>query len=168
MHAQLTANLQRAGLAEISTILGRSGLESPIAPFDINLIIPGCGAENTAALEAHGLLPSTVDTIVTVKVLCSVPAIQETCKSLYALLKPGGKWLVYEHIGADPRYWASRWLQEVYQLLWPLVMGGCNINRDTADILRGVGSWESVTLGRMRRDVGWEMFGHVVGTLVKR
>jgi len=168
MHAQLAINLQRAGLAEISTIIGMSGPKLPLAPPDLGLTIPACGAEDSTALEAYGLLPSTVDTIVTVKVLCSVPALQATCKSLYVLLKSGGQWLVYEHIGADPRYRVSRWLQRVYQLLWPLVMGGCNINRDTTDILKGAGSWKSVTLGRMRRDVGWEMLGHVVGTLVKR
>lgn len=64
-------NLKKAGLSEISTILP-------------------CGVQDASALESYGLSRCTVDTIVTINVLCCIPAEKSTYKSLYALLKPGG------------------------------------------------------------------------------
>ena len=49
-------------------------------------------------LERIGIQTGTIDTITTVHVLCSVEAPQALVKELYAYLKPGGQWLVYEHI----------------------------------------------------------------------
>lgn len=49
-------------------------------------------------LERIGIQTGTIDTITTVHVLCSVEAPQALIKELYAYLKPGGQWLVYEHI----------------------------------------------------------------------
>ena|SRR5436305_2543356 len=58
-----------------------------------------CGAEETSTILSYGLYPSTVDTISTVKVICSVPALGRTRKSLYSFLLPGGQWLVYGACG---------------------------------------------------------------------
>lgn len=53
-------------------------------------------------LEARGIEKGSVDTIVTVHVLCSVgPHAEELVKVLYDFLKPGGQWLVYEHVAAQ-------------------------------------------------------------------
>jgi SAM-dependent methyltransferase len=49
-------------------------------------------------LERMGIQTGTIDTITTVHVLCSVNAPQALIKELYRYLKPGGQWLVYEHI----------------------------------------------------------------------
>lgn len=52
-------------------------------------------------LEQKGIPKGSIDTIVTVHVLCSVgpPSMQESiAKVLYDYLKPGGQWLVYEHV----------------------------------------------------------------------
>jgi SAM-dependent methyltransferase len=59
-----------------------------------------CGAQD---LEALGVAKGTVDTVVTVHVMCSVGnQAEEIASVLYALLKPGGQWLVYEHV-ASPK-----------------------------------------------------------------
>jgi len=57
-------------------------------------IIDG-GIEDLARM---GIQTGTIDTITTVHVLCSVEAPQALIKGLYGYLKPGGQWLVYEHI----------------------------------------------------------------------
>jgi len=75
-HAALYRAISRAGLEGIYEVLG-------------------VGVEN---LERCGIQKSSVDTIVTVQVLCSVPGSQSVVKELYPYLKPGGRWLVYEHI----------------------------------------------------------------------
>ena len=64
---------------------------------DIYHIIPG-SIEDESALEKFGVTPGTVDTIISIQVLCSVPNPQETTRRLYQLLKPGGQLIVYEHI----------------------------------------------------------------------
>ena len=62
---------------------------------DIYEII-GCGAEELQT--KGGLQPESIDTIITVQCLCSIPTPQLIIKNLYPLLKPGGQWLVYEHV----------------------------------------------------------------------
>ena len=56
----------------------------------------GCGAEELQT--KGGLQKNSIDTIVTVQCLCSIPTPELIIKELYPLLKPGGQWLVYEHV----------------------------------------------------------------------
>ena len=77
MHKELRANAVKAGLGDIYEIIG-------------------CGAEELQT--KGGLQKESVDTIITVQCLCSIPTPQKIILELYPLLKPGGTWLVYEHI----------------------------------------------------------------------
>lgn len=61
---------------------------------DIYEILP-VGAED---LGHVGLGNESVDTIVTVQMLCSCPNPQGIVGSLYPMLKKGGTWVVYEHV----------------------------------------------------------------------
>jgi predicted methyltransferase len=56
-----------------------------------------------------------VDTITTVHVLCSAQRPRETIAELYRVLKPGGQWLVYEHV--RPGYGVARWWQGGYLVI---------------------------------------------------
>ena len=56
------------------------------------------------SLFASGkVAPASVDCIVTVLCLCSIPDPAHNIKQLYECLKPGGKWFVYEHVRYDAR-----------------------------------------------------------------
>lgn len=44
--------------------------------------------------------PGSVDSIVTILCLCSIPDQEANVKALYKLLKPGGRWYVFEHVKA--------------------------------------------------------------------
>jgi len=46
--------------------------------------------------------PGTVDAIVTVLCLCSIPDQEKNIRALYDYLKPGGRWYVYEHVRTRP------------------------------------------------------------------
>ncbi len=112
------------------------------------------------------------DSIVCVRVLCSVPKPQETVKGLYALLKPGGKFIMYEHVsnpGGKKGSALSRVLQEVYMLMgWRIFLGGCHLNRDTAGIVKKAGGsegWESM---KMEMQSEWSTIPYAVGVLVKK
>jgi SAM-dependent methyltransferase len=77
MHKDLRANAVKAGLADVYEIIG-------------------CGAEELGT--KGGIKPNSIDTIITVQCLCSIPTPEKIIKELYPLLKPGGQWLVFEHV----------------------------------------------------------------------
>ena len=140
-----------------------------------------CGAEPETlipALEKSGILKLTgkgdagdglFDEICCTRVLCGVPHPQQTIKSLYSLLKPGGRMVVCEHV-ANP--WttegslAARLMQVVYTLLgWPFFMGGCELQRHTPEYLRAAGEWDQFELKYYGPK---DAIPFVVGELIKK
>ena len=128
--------------------------------------------ELLAALAKEGVKPSSqgvFDTIVCIRVLCSVPNLDETARELYSLLRPGGEMIVVEHIknpwtknGSIP----ARLAQIIYTALgWKFFMGGCDMSRDTAPILKRAGPWEAIDL---KTHFEWAALPYVSGTLTKR
>lgn len=113
------------------------------------------------------------DTILCVRVLCSVPNMETTVRELYGMLKPGGRLLVTEHV-VNPWRRAkgsllARLVQAVYQLLgWSWLIGDCALDRDTEGALRsaaGDEGWESVEL---ERNFEWSAMPYISGVLVKK
>jgi SAM-dependent methyltransferase len=50
-------------------------------------------------LAASGRVPlNSVDCIVTIMCLCSIPEPEHNIRQLYGYLKPGGRWYAYEHV----------------------------------------------------------------------
>ncbi|KAK2739456.1 hypothetical protein FQN57_006585 [Myotisia sp. PD_48] len=141
-----------------------------------------CGAQPQSlvpALKDAGVLNDNdqrgiFDTVVCVRVLCSVPNPEETIKGLYDLIKPGGKLLVCEHV-INP--WTTpkgsvlgRLVQVIYSTLgWSFFLGDCHMNRDTERTLKRVaeadGGWESFD---MEGAFGWGPLPYVSGVLVKK
>ena len=64
---------------------------------DVYTIVP-CGLEDLDKLREYGIKTESIDTVVSVQVLCSVPRPAALVKDLYRLLKPGGEMVVYEHV----------------------------------------------------------------------
>lgn len=79
LHKSLRENIKTSGL------------------IDVYEIIP-CGVEDVVELKKHGIVLGNIDTILSVQVLCSVPDPNEMLRRLYALLRPGGQLIVYEHV----------------------------------------------------------------------
>ena len=79
LHKSLRENIKTSGL------------------IDVYEIVP-CGIEDVVELKKHGIALGTIDTVLSVQVLCSVPDPNEMLRRLYALLKPGGQLIVYEHV----------------------------------------------------------------------
>jgi SAM-dependent methyltransferase len=77
LHAELRANAVKAGLEGVYEVIG-------------------CGAEELSV--KGGVQKGSVDTIVTVQCLCSIPGPERVIGDLYPLLREGGKWIVYEHV----------------------------------------------------------------------
>lgn len=98
------------------------------------------------------------DTIVCIRVLCSVPDPEQTIADLYSLLRPGGQMLIVEHVanpyslfGGKGGDFFAKVMQTVYMALgWRYYMGDCHLNRDTETYLRKAaekdGGWKSFEL----------------------
>ena len=164
LHPQLLANARQQGLGEKYEVV-TAGAEK-------ETLIPGLGK---AGLLAHGAAEGGVfDTIVCVRVLCSVTNVAETTETLYKLLKPGGKLLVCEH---EVNPWQShngsllaRVVQISYSLMgWTFFVGNCHLSRDVGktlvDAVKPLGGWDEIDL---KHYFGWSVLPYVTGTLVKR
>jgi len=161
MHAALRENANRAGL----------GQKYKIMP---------CGAEPEfliPAMAKEGLLSKTdslgdgvFDEIVCCRVLCGVPKPGETIDNLYRCLKPGGRFVVCEHVVSDEDTGLGRFLQHFYMTLgWSFWCCGCELTRDTVSALMKAaqpdGGWAEVKLERVD---AWSPVPHMVGFLTKK
>ena len=98
--------------ADLHEELRRKVKESGLT--DVYEIVP-CGVEDVVELKRHGIVLGSIDTLLSVQVLCSVPDPDEMMRRLYALIRPGGKFIVYEHVKSkDP---LSQWVQSEFTLV---------------------------------------------------
>ncbi|CAM1500810.1 Fc.00g099720.m01.CDS01 [Cosmosporella sp. VM-42] len=113
--------------------------------------------------------PGSVDCIVTILCLCSIPEPEKNVKLLYDCLKKGGRWYAYEHVQIDAKLGGI--LLHVYQkltnIIWPHFIGGCELCRATGNTLREVGPWEKIDLETPPDTSPYEVLPHVIGTLTK-
>ncbi|KAL1581674.1 hypothetical protein WHR41_09495 [Cladosporium halotolerans] len=124
--------------------------------------IIGCRAKDP---EHEGIQLQTIDTIVTVHVLCSVPSPQQVVGELYNFLKPVGRWLVYEHVRSN-RAPAAAW-QQIINSVWPFFLDGCSLTCETEKYLLSAGQWENVKLGNGSGEGYFNQLPHTVGSLTK-
>lgn len=144
-----------------------------------------CGGERESLLPALGKAgiltevkgqiqeEGVFDAIVCIRVLCSVKDLETTLSTLYSLLRPGGTLLICEHVINN---WKSpkgsifgRAFQIFYTMLgWPYFIGDCQLNKDTATLLRDIGNanggWESVQLDKRME---WSVLPYALGVFVK-
>ncbi|KAF9033623.1 S-adenosyl-L-methionine-dependent methyltransferase [Panaeolus papilionaceus] len=163
MHAQIRARAHEAGFFE----------------SDGRLLILDCGAEDVNSILAALDEPS-VDTIVSVLTLCTVPEPEKTISGLVSdVLKPGGQLLYYEHV-KNPREDVV-WWQRFWTPIWSLAFDGCRLDRPTDKWIMGLrreggdGSVEAEgSMWREWREWGKEgedpenLFWHSTGKFVKR
>ncbi|KAK3059047.1 hypothetical protein LTR09_000613 [Extremus antarcticus] len=147
MHKALRENAVKAGLSDKYEIIG-------------------CGAEELQT--KGGLDKESIDTIITVQCLCSIPTPEIIIKELYPMLKPGGQWLVYEHIKTKYQSDFVGYWQSGINVIWPHLFGGCSITRPTDEWLLQAGEWEEVKLRPVEGQGKYDTVPHVVGTLTKK
>ncbi|RDW79864.1 hypothetical protein BP6252_04502 [Coleophoma cylindrospora] len=144
-YARLREHIKEAGLA------------------DIYEIIPA-GVED---LSKYGIELESVDTILTLQCLCSVPNQRQMIRDLYQYLKPnGGKWVLYEHVVTKQKGIIAMY-QATIDLVWPHFLGGCSITRNTEKNLREAGEWSKIDLKQPAEEPIYHMVPHVGGVLVK-
>lgn len=93
LHDALRNNIKKHGLSDVYTI------------------VP-CGVEDLEKLREYGVVLGSVDTVISIQVLCSVPKPAATMRDLYQMLKPGGQMVVYEHVKSED--YLSQLVQRTY------------------------------------------------------
>ncbi|WP_328478517.1 class I SAM-dependent methyltransferase [Streptomyces sp. NBC_00377] len=87
--------------------------------------------------EELPMADGSVDGVVASLVLCSIADVPATLAEAARVLRPGGRLYFYEHIrSADPRFARK---QRRINIVWPLLGGGCNLDRDTEQAIRDAG-----------------------------
>lgn len=90
-----------------------------------------------AGAERLPLADSSVDTVVSTLVLCTVADPERALREIARVLRPDGELLFIEHVRADSRFHAA--CQDVLRRPWRGFAGGCVCNRPTLDLLRDCG-----------------------------
>ena len=75
----------------------------------------------------------SLDSIVCTLTLCSIPHPELAIERFRKLLKPDGKLIVLEHIHANNKF--NKSVQNLLNPIWRSFSDGCNINRNTDQIL---------------------------------
>ena len=79
----------------------------------------------------------SVDGVVASLVLCSIADVPAALTEAARVLRPGGRLYFYEHIrSADPRFARK---QHRINIVWPLLGGGCNLDRNTERAITDAG-----------------------------
>jgi SAM-dependent methyltransferase len=163
LHEKLKAKAKEAGLGDKYHVLS--------ATADLDAMIPEL---IKAGLIKEGKTSSTdlqlFDQIVCLRVLCGVPDQASSIADLYSLLKPGGKFIVCEHV-LNTTHLPARLAQKFYMLLgWRQLMGGCCLTRNTMETFLRVatardGGWAKIDVQK-HDEMGPVI--HVVGVLTKK
>jgi SAM-dependent methyltransferase len=106
---------------------GRAVEAAAAAPVAIRV------ADGTAAELPAG--DGEFDAVVVSGLLCSVADVPAALAEFRRVLKPGGQLRFYEHVRSRDPLFAG--LQEAADLVWPHLMGGCHVRRDTRAAIEG-------------------------------
>jgi len=146
LHPLTRASIQRAKLTDKYDLVGAS-------------------IEDAHILAEHGVTPGSMDTIVCVQVLCSIPNPKEVIAEMYKYLKPGGQLILFEHIRS--RDFITQSLQNLWTYSCWHVLTGCNLNRPSDEWLQQAGEWSFIELNPGPGESDGEIIPHSIGRLVK-
>src|SRR5208282_3382156 len=104
--------------------------------------------------------------------LCSIPDPRNTIKNVYNLLKPGGQFIILEHVASN--YWFTRIIQTIYTNIgWRFLFDGCEMNRDTlkwileAPQKNNNATWRNIEIKSPETDGWWSPFPRIYGRFIK-
>ena len=80
---------------------------------------------------------ASVDTVVSTFTLCTIPDVAVAIQGVRRVLKPGGKFLFFEH-GQSPDASVRRW-QERTEPFFQWAFEGCHVTRDIPSLIREPG-----------------------------
>jgi len=99
-HASLLKHIRAAGLEGKYEIVS-AGIEA------LSEYRGGTGA-------GAGIEEGSVDCVVTMLCLCSIPDPERNIRMLYRYLKKGGRWYLYEHVRVGRSWWVALYQSELF------------------------------------------------------
>ncbi|KAI1389631.1 S-adenosyl-L-methionine-dependent methyltransferase [Hypoxylon trugodes] len=148
-HAALQKNIAKAGLEDVYRIV-------PVGIEDLD------NPEKWDGKVEKG----SVDCIVSILCLCSIPDPEKNIRELYSYLKKGGRWYAYEHVRVEYS-WYMKAYQRYLNLFWPHFIGGCTLCRQTEKTIREAGSWEDINIGQPPDEFWYKTVPHRLGIFTK-
>jgi ubiquinone/menaquinone biosynthesis C-methylase UbiE len=152
LRARVTAGLS----GEVLEVGFGSGLNMPYYPPAVQRVravdpsavarklAAGRAAASTVPVEYIGvdaralpLADASVDYVVSVLTLCTIPAAGRALAEIRRVLRPGGAFHFMEH-GLSPQATVARW-QHRLTPLQRRVFGGCHLNRPIGQLVTGAG-----------------------------
>jgi SAM-dependent methyltransferase len=107
-HAALRRSVEAAGLQDVYEIV----------PVGIEDLSSPSGGKRKGKWEGS-IEPGSVDCIVSVLCLCSIPDPERHIRELYELLRPGGRWYVFEHVRCEYSWYMRLYQSKSFTLLPP-------------------------------------------------
>ncbi|KFY23727.1 hypothetical protein V491_02434 [Pseudogymnoascus sp. VKM F-3775] len=99
-----------------------------------------CGIEDSDVLRREGITEGSLDTVLSIQVLCSVGDVESVMKEVWKLLKPGGSFVFWEHVTNEDAVTAIA--QACLNPAWSALIGCC-INRDIKAAILAAGDWDN-------------------------
>jgi ubiquinone/menaquinone biosynthesis C-methylase UbiE len=99
------------------------------------------GVDARVLTGVAGQLPlpdRSVDAVVATLVLCSVPDQDAALAEVRRALRPGGRFVFIEHVGAPRGTWLRR-VQRLVRPVWRIFGDGCHLDRDTVAAIERAG-----------------------------
>lgn len=115
-----------------------------------------CGVEDSDVLRGEGITEGSLDTVLCIQVLCAVDDPKNVMKEVWKLLKPGGKFIFWEHgwsrnrgttvaQGMSLLYFFSE-PANIKKALWNPTWStfvGCHLTRNALGDILNAGEWEN-------------------------
>lgn len=112
-------------LEPASEMIKRAQKEAQNIDLDISFLEVGA--------EKIPLKDKSVDTVLLTYTLCSIPDPYAALAEIKRVLKNGGSLVFCEHgLASD---YGVRLMQNVCNVIWPSIAGGCNVNRDVQSVI---------------------------------
>ncbi|KAK2600280.1 hypothetical protein QQS21_004999 [Conoideocrella luteorostrata] len=124
-----------------------------------------CGLEDSHVLREAGITEGSMDTVLSIQVVCSVGDPMSLMREAYSLLRPGGRFIFWEHGRSDDAFTALA--QACWNPAWSALVGGCCINRDIKSAIVAAGEWESLDAIEQDEDP-YNFLPRTWGVLVKK
>ncbi|OSD00414.1 hypothetical protein PYCCODRAFT_1479292 [Trametes coccinea BRFM310] len=132
-----------------------------------NLLILPYGAEEISLITSALGGRHTVDTIISILTICSIPEPERTMAALVdEVLRPGGTLLLYEHV-LSPRPDVA-WWQRFWTPLWARAFDGCRLDRPTHLWIANMDVWAEKEVWTKEGEPEEHLFWHQVGRFVKK